>query len=132
VNTKRTHSRKQALIYGAGMAGKRAFNSYKGIFTIIGFVDTDKQKQGAAKMYGLPIYPPEKSLDVDYDVMLVATWSLSSVRDFYSHSPEASSKLLIVPKSIREGSNFRGKVIFFLVSSYLLTPLVLIVIVWSQ
>lgn len=114
------------------MAGKRAFNSYKGIFNIIGFVDTDKQKQGASKMYGLPIYSPERSLDVEYDVMLVATWSLSSVRAFYSNSPEAAAKLLIVPKSIREGSNFRGKVIFFLVSSYLLTPLVLIFILWSR
>jgi FlaA1/EpsC-like NDP-sugar epimerase len=131
VNTKKTHSRRQALIYGAGMAGKRAFNSYKGIFTIIGFVDTDEQKQGASKIHGLPIYSPERSLDVDYDVMLIATWSLSSVKAFYSHSPEAASKLLIVPKSIREGLNLRGKVIFFLVASYLLTPLVLIFILWS-
>ena len=132
MNTRTKSSRKQALIYGAGMAGKRAFANYKRVFTIVGFVDADTQKQGASKLFGLPIYSPEKSLSVDYDVMLVATWSVSSVKAFYSHSAESTSKLLIVPKSIREGLNFRGKVIFFLLLSYLLSPLAFILIFWSR
>ena len=62
----------KALIFGTGSSGKKLLPLIQKQYQVIAFTDNDKNKWG--KIFeGFPVYNPEKILEIDYDMIIIAS-----------------------------------------------------------
>lgn len=63
-------------VWGAAVGGKSFYQSYKDEINIIGFIDSDKNKQGK-NIDGVPIYSPEilESKEENIKILVASAWN---------------------------------------------------------
>ncbi|WP_100655829.1 nucleoside-diphosphate sugar epimerase/dehydratase [Alteromonas flava] len=84
---------KKAYIFGAGMAGQRAFKNLQNDYHILGFIDNDKDKQGTA-LFGLPIIAPHKMTVTEAETIFIASEFFEQIQH------QLCTELDIVPSRI--------------------------------
>ncbi len=79
------------IIFGAGTFGKAFYEEFRNEINIIGFVDSNKAKQGTMA-YDLPVFSPEILHPGKYDKVLVSTGWTSEVFDYLERKGYVKNK----------------------------------------
>jgi len=62
---------KKAIIFGAGLVGKKSYNLFKHEYDFLCFVDNAGYKQGTT-LCGLPVYSPARLKEIEFDCIFIA------------------------------------------------------------
>ena len=123
-------SRQTVCIHGFGLAGRRAYNFYRFSYKVVAFIDSDPSLHTNKSMpTGLPVIGPKHPLAANADKILIASMHAHAILKEYEDLG-LDYKTWVVPQSVRNNSAANLNFVTFIIILYLLSPPILIILLF--
>lgn len=85
-----------AVFFGASTAGQAYLENSRDTYTVVAFVDRDPAKQGTSHA-GVPVLAPEALAELDFDVVVITSSYITSIRETLRADFGLSDEQIVTP-----------------------------------